>query len=172
MRISYTLFDTSLGLTLLAATDVGVCALLFADDGEELESDLRRRFPEAEITRVEPTNRAVRVAVKAVAADIHAAERLPLHLLGTPFQCAVWKTLRRIPAGKTLSYSELAEKLGKPSGARAVASACGANHIAVAVPCHRVVAADGSLGGYRWGVERKRELLALETLETTEADTE
>lgn len=163
MRISYTLFDTTLGTTLAATTDVGLCALLFAeDDGSELEADLARRFPDAALTRVSTTHRSVREVVSAVKSDVHAAERQRLHLLGTPFQSSVWSELRRIPAGKTLSYTELAEKLGKPSGARAVASACAANHIAIAVPCHRVIAADGSLGGYRWGLERKQCLLELE----------
>lgn len=163
MRMKYTLFESRLGPALIAATDVGVCALLFSECEEfDLAGDLGRRFPDAGLVEVPSTDFAVRSAVKTVSANVHAAERLPLHLLGTPFQCSVWKELRRIPTGKTVSYSELAGRIGKPSSARAVASACGANHIAVAVPCHRVVASDGSLGGYRWGTEKKRLLLALE----------
>lgn len=163
MRIHYTTFETEFGVTLLATTDVGACALLFAqDDPAGLETDLASRFPSATLIRVPNHDRSVREAVKALHDDIHKAERLPLHLLGTPFQCSVWSELRRIPAGETVTYSALAERLDKPSGARAVASACAANHIAVAVPCHRVVAANGSLGGYRWGTDRKQQLIDAE----------
>jgi len=152
----------SLGLVLVAATDAGVCAILLGDDGEALREDLRRRFPEAEVTIGDAAfERTVRHVVAFIETPMDGFD-LPLDIRGTAFQQRVWRALRDIPAGATASYAEVAQRIGAPRSVRAVAGACAANPIAVAVPCHRVVRSDGGLSGYRWGVERKRALLARE----------
>ncbi|MCB0022555.1 MAG: methylated-DNA--[protein]-cysteine S-methyltransferase, partial [Caldilinea sp.] len=150
-----------LGWVLVAATDRGLCAIDLGDDPEALEAGLRERFPKAAI-RHDPgfsdwTQQVVRF--------LNAPERgldLPLDIQGTAFQRRVWTALRAIPAGSTLSYTEVAERIGEPKAVRAVAGACAANKLAVAIPCHRVVRQNGNLSGYRWGIERKRKLLARE----------
>jgi AraC family transcriptional regulator of adaptative response/methylated-DNA-[protein]-cysteine methyltransferase len=155
---------SSLGVVLVAASARGICAILLGADGEELGADLHARFPRAELRAAEPDFAALVARVVALVDDPAGdhAVGLPLDIRGTALQCLVWQALRDIPAGTTLSYGELAARLGKPRAVRAVASACGANPLAVAVPCHRVVAANGGLAGYRWGLERKRALLARE----------
>ena len=162
--IRYTLADTSLGRLVVATTDRGVCLVAFGATDAELAEEVARRFPRATI---EPAEGEARAWVEAVVALVDApagpaagtAAQLPLDVRGTVFQRQVWTALRGIQPGDTVTYSQLAAAIGRPTAARAVAAACGANPTAVVVPCHRVIGADGSLTGYRWGVERKRELL-------------
>jgi len=157
--IRYAMTRTSLGWMLVAATAIGVCAIAFADERAALADELRGRFPHASIAEGDA---AFRDWVGDVAARLDADPRgldLPLDIRGTAFQRRVWQALRDIPAGETRAYGEVARGIGQPQAARAVASACARNPVAVATPCHRVVRADGALGGYRWGVERKRRLL-------------
>jgi AraC family transcriptional regulator of adaptative response/methylated-DNA-[protein]-cysteine methyltransferase len=152
----------SLGAILVAATAKGICAILIDDDPAKLVRDLQDRFPQAELVGAEPGfERTVAQVVGLVEAPGIGLD-LPLDVRGTAFQQRVWEALRRIPPGRTVSYAELAERVGLPAGARAVAGACAANPVAVAIPCHRVVRNDGSISGYRWGVERKRVLLERE----------
>lgn len=161
-RIEYTLVPCSLGTALIAATARGVCAIFFGDAAAPLAADLQRRFPRAELVRAGATTaRTVATAVACIEGELAPAE-LPLDLHGTAFQQRVWRELQRIPAGRTATYTEIAHRLGMPRGARAVAKACGDNPVSVVVPCHRVVRGDGELAGYRWGLARKRALLARE----------
>lgn len=157
--IRFAVVETVLGSMLLAATDRGICRLSFDED----ETELRRRFPRAV---VEPGGEVMAAlidgAVAAVADPAHLPD-LPLDVAGTVFQQAVWRELARIPPGETLSYAALAAKAGNPKAVRAVGSACGANQVAVLIPCHRALRTDGSLGGYAYGLERKIELLKRET---------
>ncbi|HEX8416150.1 MAG TPA: bifunctional DNA-binding transcriptional regulator/O6-methylguanine-DNA methyltransferase Ada [Methylobacterium sp.] len=149
----------SLGSILVAATDRGVCAILLGDDPDALARDLQDRFPKAAIVGGDTGFEAL--VARAVGLVDLPRQRfdLPLDIGGTAFQQQVWAALRAIPAGETATYTEIAAAIGKPAAVRAVAMACGANAHAVAIPCHRVVRSDGSLSGYRWGVERKRALL-------------
>ncbi|MFH6786212.1 MULTISPECIES: bifunctional DNA-binding transcriptional regulator/O6-methylguanine-DNA methyltransferase Ada [Methylobacterium] len=149
----------SLGHVLVAATETGVCAILLGDDPDALLRDLQDRFPKAALTGGDADFDAVVGQVIALVEAPGTAASLPLDIGGTAFQQRVWQALRSIPPGRTATYAEVARAIGAPSAARAVALACGANPIAVAVPCHRVVRGDGSLSGYRWGVARKRALL-------------
>ncbi|HEY8612474.1 MAG TPA: bifunctional DNA-binding transcriptional regulator/O6-methylguanine-DNA methyltransferase Ada [Roseomonas sp.] len=154
--------ESTLGPVMVAMTDRGVCAIEFGADEAALRQSLATRFPQA---RIEPADDAAQEAVARVLAWVEeprAALDLPLDLRGTAFQKRVWEALRAIPAGGTLDYAELAARLGMPRGARAVARACAGNGVALAVPCHRVVGRDGTLRGYRWGLERKAALLARE----------
>ncbi len=157
--IRYATGQSSLGTTLVAATARGVCAILLGDDEATLVADLRSRFGQAALVPAEPDFAATVAAVVAHVEQPGRSLDLPLDIRGTAFQRRVWEALRAIPAGTTRSYSELAAQLGQPNGARAVAGACAANRLAVAVPCHRVVGMGGSLNGYRWGLERKHRLL-------------
>lgn len=156
-------FDTArcrLGRVLVAATARGLCAVLLGESDQDLESELARRFPRAERRAAGPDFAEIlEPVVDLIDRGRQPPDSLPLDLRGTVFQRKVWSALQQIPAGRTLTYGELARQVDLPGGARAVAQACGANPAAVVVPCHRVVAADGGLGGYRWGVERKRVLL-------------
>ncbi len=161
-RVRYTVADSPLGTMVVGATDLGVCSIAFGDDEEELIETLRKAFPKAELKRMD---RELEYAVAAIVGGMKenaAAIELPLDVRATAFQQRVWRALREIPRGETRSYSELAESIGSPKSVRAVAAACGANPVAVVVPCHRVIGKDGSLTGYRWGVERKRALLDAE----------
>ena len=155
---------SSLGCVLVAATRRGVCAILIGDDPSELRADLKSRFPKATLVEPSPAYaELVSEVVRYVDDPRHAQGlSLPLDIRGTTFQRRVWEELRRIPSGTTASYAEVAEAIGSPHAVRAVASACGANKLAVAIPCHRVIASDGGLAGYRWGIERKRRLLERE----------
>lgn len=161
-HIRYALGDTSLGRVLIAETDRGLCAILFGEDDNALIADLRARFNRAEcISDDAALARRFSDVIRLIEDPTHGLD-LPLDIRGTAFQQKVWSQLRRIPAGKTVSYSELAAKIGAPDAARAIAGACAANPLAVAIPCHRVVRADGALSGYRWGVQRKKKLLQCE----------
>lgn len=152
---------SSLGQVLVAATEMGICAILLGCDAAALEADLARRFPKATLHRDPAFAELLRAVVATVDAPGNSMG-LPLDIRGTAFQRRVWEVLQAIPAGQTRSYSDIAEALGMPRAVRAVASACAANRIAVAIPCHRAVARDGSLAGYRWGLDRKAALLARE----------
>ncbi len=154
--------ETSLGLALVARSDAGLRLVTLGDDAETLKADLEKRFKRARIIR---DDAGLADDLRAVANVVdHPDHRLslPIDAQGTELQKAVWAALREIPAGETASYADIAKAIGRPSAFRAVAQACGANPLAVVTPCHRVVRADGGLSGYRWGVERKRELLARE----------
>ena len=157
--IRFAVGECSLGSILVASTAVGVCAILLGDDPTELTHDLERRFPHAQLVGADRDfERTVALVVGLVERPGRAAA-LPLDVRGTAFQERVWQALAAIPAGETRTYSDIAEALGAPRAVRAVAGACAANRLAVAIPCHRVVRVDGSLSGYRWGIERKRALL-------------
>jgi AraC family transcriptional regulator of adaptative response/methylated-DNA-[protein]-cysteine methyltransferase len=161
-EIGYAICESSLGPVAVAATDKGICAILFGGDAERLHRDLHARFPRAKLREAGKAMAKVRTEVLAVIQHPSRKPGFTLDPDGTVFQKAVWRALREIPAGTTASYADIAKKIGQPNASRAVAQACAANPIAVAIPCHRVVRSDGSLSGYRWGVERKRVLLARE----------
>jgi len=162
MHIDYTIVDSPFGRLLVGATQRGVCAVALGDSDDALVRGLHRDFPSAEIARGDNVHREwVSEVVKHTGVrggDAH----VPLDLLGTRFQQRVWTLLRKIPPGRTRSYSEIAAALGTPRATRAVARACASNRVSIVIPCHRVVRSDGSLGGYRWGVERKERLLESE----------
>lgn len=160
--IDFAVAACSLGAILVASSAKGVCAVLLGDDPDALTRDLQDRFPQAQLRGDDPKF-AKRVAL--VVGFIEAPRiglDLPLDIRGTAFQQRVWQALREIPPGQTASYADIAQRIGSPKAVRAVAQACAANHIAVAIPCHRVVRTDGSISGYRWGVERKQALLLME----------
>ncbi len=158
--IRVALADSALGPLMIGATEAGICFLGFGEDEAGLRGDVMHRFPQARIVDApEELAEAIRQVV-AFIAEPKAALDLPLDLRGTAFQRQVWEALRRIPLGETRTYSGLAAEMGMPKATRAVARACAQNKVSLAVPCHRVVGADGDLTGYRWGVERKRALLA------------
>jgi AraC family transcriptional regulator of adaptative response/methylated-DNA-[protein]-cysteine methyltransferase len=167
--IRFAVAACSLGALLVAATDKGICSILLGDDPDALVRDLQDRFPKAELNGAEPEFEATVAQVVAFVEAPRIGLDLPLDLRGTAFQQRVWQALRAIPAGGTMGYAELAAQLGMPQGARAVAGACAANPVAIAVPCHRVVRNDGSISGYRWGVERKHALLEREAGQAREA---
>ena len=160
--IRFAIGECTLGSILVARSELGVCAILLGDDPDALARDLQDRFPRATLTGDDPEfDQLVAQVVGFVEAPAHGLD-LPLDVQGTAFQQRVWQALREIPAGSTASYAEIASRIGSPKAIRAVAQACAANALAVAIPCHRVVRNDGGLSGYRWGVERKRELLQRE----------
>ena len=166
--IRYAVGRCSLGSVLVAQSDRGICAILLGDDGDKgdegsgLVRDLQRRFPHAHLQHggAAFADQVAQVVALVEAPGLGLA--LPLDVRGTAFQQRVWQALQAIPAGQTASYAEIAQRIGAPAAVRAVAQACAANALAVAVPCHRVVKSDGGLSGYRWGVERKRALLRRE----------
>jgi AraC family transcriptional regulator of adaptative response/methylated-DNA-[protein]-cysteine methyltransferase len=162
--VRFAIGQTSLGAILVAATDKGIAAIQFADDPDTLLRDLQDRFPKARLVGGDAEFEQLVAQVVGSVENPSAGLGLPLDVRGTAFQQRVWQALREIPAGTTASYSDVAGRLGAPKAARAVARACAANDIAVAIPCHRVVRNDGALSGYRWGVERKRALLDRETV--------
>ncbi len=160
--IRYAVAPCYLGFVLVAATDQGICRIDLGASPGALEARLRADFPEAELRTEDPD---LETMVNEVIAMLEAPDRglsLPLDIQGTAFQRRVWTALREIPAGATASYAEIATRIGNPKAARAVAQACASNHVAVAIPCHRVVRSDGGLGGYRWGLDRKRAILERE----------
>lgn len=160
--VRFAIGTSALGSLLVATTAKGVCAVGLADDEHQLVEQLKRDFPAATPAGAMPELTAVLKLLE----HPEAQPDLTLDLHGTEFQRQVWRALMEVPPGATVSYSELAERVAGPTAVRAVAAACGANPVAVLVPCHRAVAKDGALTGYRWGVERKRALLERERLAT------
>ena len=163
VNISYTIAASPMGRLLVAVTERGVCAVRMADNDAELEKDLRAEFPNAELKR---DDSALRESVQKILSHLDKHEPrldLPLDIKATAFQRQVWEQLRSIPYGETVSYGDVAKALGKPGAVRAVGRACATNPVALVIPCHRVVREDKTLGGYRWGLDRKRKLLALES---------
>ncbi|WP_312163422.1 bifunctional DNA-binding transcriptional regulator/O6-methylguanine-DNA methyltransferase Ada [Phenylobacterium sp.] len=159
VQIRFAIGECSLGAILVAATDKGVCAILLGDDPEVLVRDLQDRFDRAELIGGDAGFEALVAQVVGFVEQPRLGLDLPLDVRGTAFQQRVWQALAEIPAGETASYASIAARIGRPAAVRAVAQACAANALAVAIPCHRVVRNDGALSGYRWGVERKRALL-------------
>jgi AraC family transcriptional regulator of adaptative response/methylated-DNA-[protein]-cysteine methyltransferase len=159
--IRFAVGESSLGPILVAASGRGVCAILMGDNPEDLVRDLQDRFPKAQLIGGDTVfeNVVAKVVGMVEAPQLGLGLGLPLDVRGTAFQQRVWQALMRLPAGSTATYADIAQAIGQPRAVRAVAQACGANALAVAIPCHRVVRTDGSLSGYRWGVERKRVLL-------------
>jgi AraC family transcriptional regulator of adaptative response/methylated-DNA-[protein]-cysteine methyltransferase len=162
LRIQFALGRCTLGALLVASSERGVCAILLGDDAAALRADLACRFPKAELVSAELGFQKLVTEVVGLIEEPARGFSLPLDLRGTVFQERVFRALRDIPPGETVSYSELSRRLGMPKAVRAVARACAANPLAVAIPCHRVVREDGSLAGYRWGLARKQALLARE----------
>lgn len=160
--IRHIIVDTSLGRLLVAVSEAGVCEADLGDDDAALIEACARRFPQADLAPPDARTTEFAAALAAAVESPATPPVIPLDMRGTPFQRAVWDALRLIPAGTTITYGELARRAGRPAAVRAAASACGANPVAVAVPCHRVIGADGSLTGYASGIERKRALLERE----------
>ncbi|MGM0785451.1 MAG: bifunctional DNA-binding transcriptional regulator/O6-methylguanine-DNA methyltransferase Ada [Pseudomonadota bacterium] len=163
IEIRFALGECSLGAILVAASEKGICAISLGDDPERLLEEFQERFANATLV---PGGKEFDAWVAQVVGFVEAPDvglSLPLDLRGTAFQQRVWQALTEVPVGATISYAELAQRIGSPRAVRAVASACAANPIALAIPCHRVVRRDGALSGYRWGVERKRELIERES---------
>jgi AraC family transcriptional regulator of adaptative response/methylated-DNA-[protein]-cysteine methyltransferase len=162
VSIRYAIVQTYLGWMLVAATERGLCKIAFGETPQSLRAELTESFPNAELNDRDPRFQQTVTQVLAHLEQPQQGLNLPLDIQGTAFQQRVWSALRQIPTGSTLTYSEVAAQIGKPKAVRAVAQACGANKIAVVIPCHRVVRSDGGLGGYRWGLERKQALLERE----------
>ena len=167
MEIRFTIVRSPFGRLLVAVTDRGVCAVKLGDDASALEAALREEFPRATVKRVRDGDAWLQKLVTRVAQYLPDGRsspngEIPLDVVGTSFQWRVWRALQEIPAGETRSYSEVARAIGKPKAVRAVAQACASNRLGVVVPCHRVVRNDGSLGGYRWGLQVKARLLDAE----------
>lgn len=160
--IRFAIGECSLGAILVARSDKGVCAITLGDDPDVLARDLQDRFPNANLIGGDGEFEQLVAQVVGFVEAPRIGLDLPLDVRGTAFQQRVWQALREIPVGATVSYADIARRIGEPKAVRAVAQACGANKIAVAIPCHRVVKNDGALSGYRWGVERKRALLEKE----------
>jgi AraC family transcriptional regulator of adaptative response/methylated-DNA-[protein]-cysteine methyltransferase len=164
MQIHWTILDTELGLALVAATERGLCSIALGDNAKALEAELLGEFPNAQLSRVQDGRDEFLAPRVAQVARLLSGQsgKLDIELIGTAFQQRVWEALMKIPRGQTLSYAQLATSLGRPNAARAVARACAQNRLAVVVPCHRIIRGDGSLGGYRWGLPLKDELLQRE----------
>ena len=163
MTIRFAIGPCSLGSIFVAATEIGVCAISLGEDPETLVHDLEKRFPRATLVGADERFEKLVANVVGLVEYPRGKGDLPLDIRGTVFQQRVWQALRDIPAGTTATYAEVASAIGEPGSARAVAQACAANPLAVAIPCHRVVRTDGSLSGYRWGIDRKRSLLDRES---------
>lgn len=161
-EIRFSIAECSLGLVLIARTERGLCAIFLGDHAEALARELRRRFPQANLVPVDVTDDSLLRKALALVESPDQHLSLPLDLQGTPFQKRVWQALREIGPGYTTSYAGIAAQIGAPRAVRAVAQACAANPVAVAIPCHRVLRSDGGISGYRWGIDRKRALLARE----------
>jgi AraC family transcriptional regulator, regulatory protein of adaptative response / methylated-DNA-[protein]-cysteine methyltransferase len=160
--IRYGMVPCALGVLLLAATDKGICSIELGDNAQHLADALKRHFPRAQLV---PMDAQVEQWLREIVQFIeqpHSALQLPLDIQGTAFQRQVWQVLRDIPLGETSSYSEIAARIGNPRAVRAVATACASNRLALAIPCHRVIRGNGELAGYRWGIERKQQLLERE----------
>jgi AraC family transcriptional regulator of adaptative response/methylated-DNA-[protein]-cysteine methyltransferase len=162
VAIRFAVGESSLGAILVAQSDKGVCAISLGDDPDTLVRELQERFPNAQLIGADAAFETLVARVVGFVEEPWIGLDLPLDVRGSAFQERVWKALREIPPGETVSYAQVANSIGEPNSVRAVAQACGANSIAVAIPCHRVVRSDGGLSGYRWGVERKRALLERE----------
>ena len=161
--IYFDIGSSTLGRVLVASTDKGLCAILLGDSPQAVTRELRERFPDAQLTQdAARLARALSQIIDLVEGNRSALD-LPLDPAGTDFQQRVWRALRKIPAGATASYTDIARRIDAPTSFRAVAQACGANPLALVIPCHRVVRSDGALSGYRWGVARKRALLERES---------
>ncbi len=166
MKIGYTIVDSPLGKLMVAATEKGICSISFGDNENSLQDELSKEFFAANI---EKDDAALKGSVNAILKSLDGEKailNLPLDLRASAFQMRVWAELRKIPYGETRSYSQVAENLGNPKAVRAVARACATNPVALATPCHRVIAANGKLSGYRWGIDRKQQLLMQEKLNT------
>ena len=160
--IFFAIGKASLGSILVAQSNKGVCSILIGEDPEALIRDLQDQFPKANLIGDEAGYQELVAKVVGLIEQPGTSLDLPLDIRGTAFQQRVWNALQQIPPGTTATYTEIAKKIGMPKAVRAVAQACGANALAVAIPCHRVIKNDGSLSGYRWGVDRKRALLERE----------
>jgi AraC family transcriptional regulator of adaptative response/methylated-DNA-[protein]-cysteine methyltransferase len=160
--IRFGLYPCSLGLALVATSDKGVCSLWFGDDADQLRDELRARFRGASLIETRGEGDGLVAAALKLIEEPASTISFPIDARGTPFQQRVWEALRAIPPGRTASYADVAKAIGAPTAMRAVAGACAANPVAIAIPCHRVLRSDGALSGYRGGVERKRALLARE----------
>jgi O-6-methylguanine DNA methyltransferase len=163
-NISWAISQCALGLVLVARRVSGVCAILIGDDERDLVADLARRFPKSTLSLNKPEVQGDLAKVVRFMDSPSAGLDLALDVHGTPFQHRVWEALRTIPVGATVTYTELAIRIGAPNAVRAVASACASNPIALAIPCHRVVRSNRDLAGYRWSVARKRELIKKEAV--------
>ncbi|MGZ4981990.1 MAG: methylated-DNA--[protein]-cysteine S-methyltransferase, partial [Methylobacter sp.] len=153
----------SLGSVLVAVSAKGICTISLGDGPEALTRDLQDRFPQAELIGNDGEFEQWIAQITAFVETPSLGLDLPLDIRGTAFQQRVWQALRQIPAGQTVSYTDIAQRIGAPKAVRAVAGACAANSLAVVIPCHRVLRSDGTLSGYRWGIERKAELLRWES---------
>lgn len=162
--IRFAVGESSLGAILVAQSQRGICTILLGEDPDQLVRDLQDQFPKAELIGGDGDFEQLVAQVVGFVEAPGIGLNLPLDVRGTAFQQRVWQALREIPPGQTVSYAEIAERIGSPKAVRAVAQACAANHIAVAIPCHRVVRRDGNISGYRWGIDRKRELLRREAM--------
>jgi AraC family transcriptional regulator of adaptative response/methylated-DNA-[protein]-cysteine methyltransferase len=160
--VRFTIAPSPLGRMLIAATDKGICSIQFADSDNELLQGLMREFPFAVRRRDDAALAQWKTSLARLIRGQEPQPSLPLDIRATAFQRRVWEALQRIPRGETRSYSAVAKKIGMPAACRAVARACATNPVAIAIPCHRVVREGGDLGGYRWGIERKQKLLAME----------
>jgi AraC family transcriptional regulator, regulatory protein of adaptative response / methylated-DNA-[protein]-cysteine methyltransferase len=161
-EIRFAVGQSSLGAILVAASEKGVCAISIGDDPNRLVRELQDRFSNATLVGADAQFESLVARVVGLVEAPSLGADLPLDVRGTAFQRRVWKALSKVPAGSTVSYASIARKIGAPRSMRAVAQACGANPLAIAIPCHRVVRTDGALSGYRWGIERKRTLLSRE----------
>jgi AraC family transcriptional regulator of adaptative response/methylated-DNA-[protein]-cysteine methyltransferase len=161
-ELRFAIGQCSLGAILVASSKKGVVSILMGDDPEVLVRSVQDRFPKAVLVGADAAYERLIARVVGLVEAPAVSVDLPLDVRGTAFQRRVWQALQKIPAGTTATYSEIARRIGLPNAVRAVASACASNHLAVAIPCHRVVRHDGALSGYRWGVERKRDLLGRE----------
>ncbi len=170
VAIKFAVAECSLGSILVAQSDRGICAILLGDDPDALVRELQDRFSRADLIGGDRDFERTIAAVVAFVESPSIGLSLPLDVRGTSFQQRVWQALRHVPAGETVTYSQLAQRIGAPKAVRAVASACASNAIAVAIPCHRVIRNDGALSGYRWGVERKRALLEKEASNAVTSD--
>jgi AraC family transcriptional regulator of adaptative response/methylated-DNA-[protein]-cysteine methyltransferase len=160
--VRYTCADSPLGRILIASTDKGICSIQFADSDEELEQGLKQEFPFAMRRRDDKGLADLAASVKRHMRGLEVARSLPLDIQTTAFQRRVWTYLQSVAFGETRSYTEVAKAIHQPSAVRAVAQACASNPVAIAIPCHRILRSNGELGGYRWGLERKKALLQME----------